>query len=80
MLEKLKIKYPELKVAGSRNGYFRPEEEQNIVESIRTKNPDMLFIALPIRKKNCLLKIINNSLVPVLHLVLAALSMCRLKK
>ncbi len=58
MLEKLKIKYPELKVTGARNGYFRPDEEQNIVEGIREKNPDMLFIALPTPQKELFIK--NN--------------------
>jgi len=58
MLEKLKIKYPQLKVAGSRNGYFRPEEEQKIIEGISEKNPDMLFIALPTPQKELFIK--NN--------------------
>src|SRR5690606_29766576 len=58
MLEKLKIKYPQLKVAGSRNGYFRPEEEQTIIEGISEKNPDMLFIALPTPQKELCIK--NN--------------------
>lgn len=47
MLSKLKIKYPKLKISGYRNGYFNNREESEIVQTISTLKPDMLFIALP---------------------------------
>jgi N-acetylglucosaminyldiphosphoundecaprenol N-acetyl-beta-D-mannosaminyltransferase len=50
-LNKLKAKYPKLHIAGSRNGYYRPEEELSIVKEIENLKPDMLFIALPSPQK-----------------------------
>ena len=51
MISKLKTKYPELQIAGARNGYFTPDEELMIVKSISDIKPDMLFIALPTPQK-----------------------------
>jgi len=51
MLEKISNKYSSLRVVGSRNGYFKPEEEALIVEAIRSARPDMLFVALPTPQK-----------------------------
>lgn len=39
-------KYPNLKIAGFRNGYFSPDEETQIVEEIRNAHPDILLIAM----------------------------------
>jgi len=38
--------YPSLRFAGRRSGYFRPEEEEEIVADIRAKRPDILWIGL----------------------------------
>jgi N-acetylglucosaminyldiphosphoundecaprenol N-acetyl-beta-D-mannosaminyltransferase len=38
--------YPRLLLVGRRNGYFRPEEEDEIVADIRAKRPDILWIGL----------------------------------
>lgn len=38
--------YPNLRIAGSRNGYFLPEEEQNIVEQINLVHPDILLLGM----------------------------------
>jgi N-acetylglucosaminyldiphosphoundecaprenol N-acetyl-beta-D-mannosaminyltransferase len=51
MIEKISHKYPTIKIAGSRNGYFKTEDEARIVEVIRSAGPDMLFIALPTPQK-----------------------------
>lgn len=42
----IKKKYPELIVAGTHNGYFKPEEEQGIVEEINESGADFLCVAL----------------------------------
>lgn len=42
----LQKKYPELKVAGTRNGYFKPEEEEEIVREINESGADFLCVAL----------------------------------
>lgn len=39
-------KYPDLKVAGTRNGYFKPEEEAGIVREINESGADFLCVAL----------------------------------
>lgn len=39
--------YPNLTIAGYRNGYFSPEEYDDVVEEIRNAQPDMLFVGMP---------------------------------
>lgn len=51
MIKNLSQKYPDLRIAGFRNGYFKPEEESSIVDGINRLEPDMLFIALPTPQK-----------------------------
>lgn len=43
---KMKETYPGLNVAGTRNGYFKPEEEEEILAEINAANPDLLCVAL----------------------------------
>ncbi|MCH5210146.1 MAG: WecB/TagA/CpsF family glycosyltransferase [Oscillospiraceae bacterium] len=38
--------YPNLKIVGLRNGYFKAEEEPEIVEEINASGADMLFVCL----------------------------------
>ena len=42
----LKKDYPELNIAGMRNGYFKEDEEPEIVEEINASGADMLFVCL----------------------------------
>lgn len=44
--EKIKEKYPALKVAGTHHGYFKPEEEPQIVREINDSGADFLCVAL----------------------------------
>ncbi len=44
--DKMKEKYPGLVVAGTRNGYFQPEEETEIVSEIEESGADFLCVAL----------------------------------
>lgn len=44
--EKMEEAYPGLKVCGTRNGYFKPEEEEGILAEINAANPDLLCVAL----------------------------------
>ena len=46
-----KARWPRLEFAGSRNGYFGPEDESTIVASINAARPDCLFLAMPTPKK-----------------------------
>lgn len=44
--EKIREKYPELKVAGTHHGYFKPDEEPDIVNDINESGADFLCVAL----------------------------------
>lgn len=44
-------KYPGLKVAGYRNGYWKQEEEATVVEQIKAAKADLLFVAISSPKK-----------------------------
>jgi N-acetylglucosaminyldiphosphoundecaprenol N-acetyl-beta-D-mannosaminyltransferase len=39
-------KFPNIKIVGSRDGYFKTEEEKGIVDQINGSGPDVLFVAL----------------------------------
>lgn len=39
-------KYPQVEIAGYRNGYFSPEDEPDIINSINSSNADILLVAL----------------------------------
>lgn len=44
--EKMMEAYPGLKIADTRNGYFKPEEEEEILRQINEAAPDLLCVAL----------------------------------
>lgn len=44
--ENLTEKYPALNIVGTRNGYFKPEEEPGIIEEINAAKPDLIFVCL----------------------------------
>lgn len=43
--------FPHLKIAGHRNGYFKKEDELEIVNLINKTNPDILFLGMPSPEK-----------------------------
>ena len=43
---KLIEKHPTLKIAGTCNGYFKPQETPEIIEQINASNADILFVCL----------------------------------
>jgi N-acetylglucosaminyldiphosphoundecaprenol N-acetyl-beta-D-mannosaminyltransferase len=43
--------FPVLKIAGFRNGYWKPEEEAAVVRSIADSRPDLMFVAISSPKK-----------------------------
>jgi N-acetylglucosaminyldiphosphoundecaprenol N-acetyl-beta-D-mannosaminyltransferase len=48
-------KYPGLLVAGHRDGYWHPDEEQTVVEQIKAARADLLFVAFSSPKKELFL-------------------------
>jgi N-acetylglucosaminyldiphosphoundecaprenol N-acetyl-beta-D-mannosaminyltransferase len=47
----ISAKYPDLKISGSRNGYYQPEEEQSIFDLINEAEPDILLLGMSSPKK-----------------------------
>lgn len=45
VVRKFKEQYPNLQVAGYRNGYFKEEDSRNIAEDINKSGADILFVA-----------------------------------
>lgn len=43
--------YPALQIAGVRNGYFKPEDEEQIVANMAASGADMMFVAFSSPKK-----------------------------
>jgi N-acetylglucosaminyldiphosphoundecaprenol N-acetyl-beta-D-mannosaminyltransferase len=43
--------FPSIQIAGLRDGYFRPQEEGDVVEQIINSKADCLFIAMPTPRK-----------------------------
>ena len=43
--------YPALQIAGVRNGYFKPEDEEQIVANMAASGADMMFVAYSSPKK-----------------------------
>ncbi len=46
VVEVFKARFPNLRVAGFRNGYFAPQENSAIVEEIKQSKADLLFVAM----------------------------------
>jgi len=51
-----KKKYPELQIVGFKNGYWKPEAENDVINSILLAKPDILFVAISSPKKEYFLK------------------------
>lgn len=49
--EVITAKFPSTEIAGLRDGYFRPEEEGEVVQQIINSRADCLFIAMPTPRK-----------------------------
>lgn len=50
-LNKLKQRHPNIEIAGSHHGYFKPDQEADIIEAIRAAQPDCLFVGMPTPRK-----------------------------
>jgi N-acetylglucosaminyldiphosphoundecaprenol N-acetyl-beta-D-mannosaminyltransferase len=56
VVEHYRALYPELQIAGFRNGYWDSSQEKGIIDAIRNTMPDILFVAISSPKKELLLK------------------------
>lgn len=63
MINKFKIKYPNLIVSGYRNGYFKDDELFEIENHIRESNPAIVFVGITSPKKEYVIqKFIDSGL------------------
>jgi len=49
--ESIEKKYPNLRITGSRNGYYEPDEEESIFNQINEASPDILLLGMSSPKK-----------------------------
>jgi len=65
--ERLQAAHPGCSVVGTRDGYFRPDEEAEVVRAVREAGPDVLCVALGIPKQEKWIARHRNALgVPVM--------------
>lgn len=55
VVEIYKEKYPQLEIAGYRNGYYKEDEEAGVVKDIKNSKADILFVAMGSPKKEIFL-------------------------
>ncbi len=51
VVAKLAVLHPDLVVAGARNGYWGPDDEEAVVTAVRNSGARILFVAMPSPKK-----------------------------
>lgn len=56
-MQKVKEKYPEIKILGAHHGYFKENEEKEIIDEIRNLKPDVLLVGIGFPKQE---KMINK--------------------
>ncbi|MFB9949588.1 WecB/TagA/CpsF family glycosyltransferase [Rhizobium puerariae] len=64
VVARLSKEHPRLKIAGMRNGYFKPEDEDGIVQAINESEADCLLVAMPTPRKERFLKKYRQVLKP----------------
>ncbi len=68
LVERIHSRYPGLRVAGSRDGYFSEAQSEDVAEEIAASHADMLFLGITSPKKEIFLAHYGNALgVPLLH-------------
>ena len=55
LIVRVKAKHPDLRIAGSRNGYFSEEDEPELAAEIAELAPDFLFVGITTPKKEIFL-------------------------
>ena len=55
-ISELIVKYPGINIIFAHDGYFNEENENSIVEELKSKNPQVLFVALGVPKQELWIK------------------------
>jgi N-acetylglucosaminyldiphosphoundecaprenol N-acetyl-beta-D-mannosaminyltransferase len=61
---RLRTEHPQLVIAGTQDGYFKPGEEAAVVDAINATGADCLFVAMPSPRKERFLKQYRSALTP----------------
>jgi N-acetylglucosaminyldiphosphoundecaprenol N-acetyl-beta-D-mannosaminyltransferase len=68
VVKRIGVDFPGVKVAGSRNGYFKEAEDEEIAKTIAAAKPDILLVAMTSPKKEKFLARWSSVMgVPVCH-------------
>jgi N-acetylglucosaminyldiphosphoundecaprenol N-acetyl-beta-D-mannosaminyltransferase len=68
LVEQIRSRFPHLRIAGARDGYFTPDEAAAVADDIAASGADMLFLGMVSPKKETFLATYGDRLnVPVLH-------------
>lgn len=68
LVEVLAAAYPRMRIAGARDGYFPPAEDEHVARAILDSGADMLFLGMPSPRKENFLRQWDHLLgVPVRH-------------
>lgn len=68
LVERISVRFPGLKIVGSRDGYFTDAESEQVAAEIRDSGADMLFLGMTSPKKEIFLGTYGVALgVPILH-------------
>ncbi|KGN34567.1 UDP-N-acetyl-D-mannosamine transferase [Knoellia sinensis KCTC 19936] len=51
VVDRLRVRYPELPIAGFRNGYWSPDQEPEVVSAVALADAKLLFVAMPSPRK-----------------------------
>jgi N-acetylglucosaminyldiphosphoundecaprenol N-acetyl-beta-D-mannosaminyltransferase len=51
VLREVQVRYPNVRISGSRNGYFSDEQSEQVAHQINRARPDMLFLGMTSPKK-----------------------------
>jgi len=64
VMARIDREHPRLRVAGLHDGYFKPEQDQDIVAEINASGADCLFVAMPTPRKERFLSQYRTALAP----------------
>lgn len=68
LIARLAVRFPRLRIAGSRDGYFKDSESAEVAREIRGSGAEMLFLGMSSPKKEIFLGTYGSDLdVPILH-------------
>lgn len=64
MVDRIDREHPALRIAGMRDGYFKPEDDAAVVAAINASGADCLFVAMPTPRKERFLSQYRDQLKP----------------